>query len=103
MSFFPTVLAQNRTALREGLKIVRRIVATNPSPAGLTTAELYKLALKEDVPTDFKALPLPHAPSIPLNSRGKNLRKPFPVAPHPEHPIKSMSYATYPFAFIKCY
>lgn len=50
--------AHHQTALREGLKIVRKIVAENSPSPGFTTAELFKLAVKEHPPPDFKALKL---------------------------------------------
>jgi hypothetical protein len=83
------VSAHNQTALKEGLKIVRKVVASNPYPAGFTTAELFKLVAKETPPADFKALKLPTRPAS--YARSGNKRTPAPSPPCPSHPIKSMT------------
>lgn len=89
MNTLARISAQNKSALREGLKIVRKVVATNPYPAGFTTAELYKLAVKEPVPSDFHYEKLPlQRPSL---GKGGKQRIPEPAPPRPDHPIKSMT------------
>ena len=79
------ITAHNQTALREGLTIVRNILASNKYPDGFTTAELFKLLAKESPPADFKALKLPP------NVRSGNKKIPPPAPPRPNHPIKSMT------------
>lgn len=91
MSFIAQLNTQNRIALQEGLKIVRKVVAANPNPAGLTTAELFKLSVKEEPSLDVTYTLSPQ----PRTSYGKGgyQRTPGPLPPHPKHPIRSMTYA----------
>jgi hypothetical protein len=93
------VTAHNLTALREGLKIVRKVVASNPYPAGFTTAELFKLVSKESPPADFKALKLPHRP---VSAKNAIKRVPVPSPPRPNHPIKSMTCVRIVAIFLLC-
>ena len=83
------ITAHNQTALREGLNIVRKVVASNPYPNGFTTAELFKLLAKEPPPPDFKALKLPSR--MVSHARNGSKRIPAPAPPRPNHPIKSMT------------
>jgi hypothetical protein len=85
------VTAHNQNALREGLKIVRNVVASNPYPAGFTTAELFKLVAKQTPPKDFKALKLPSRPASNPKTKSGSKRIPAPLPPRPNHPIKSMT------------
>lgn len=83
------VNAHNHTALKESLKIVRKVVASNPYPDGFTTAELFKLVAKEPSTTNFKPLKLPSRPIA--YAKGEIKRTPIPSPPRPNHPIKSMT------------
>ncbi|KAF8229753.1 hypothetical protein L208DRAFT_1187826, partial [Tricholoma matsutake] len=80
----------NHTALKESLKIVRKVVASNPYPDGFTTAELFKLVAKEPSTTNFKPLKLPSRPIA--YAKGEIKRTPIPSPPRPNHPIKSMTF-----------
>jgi hypothetical protein len=86
---FGRITAHKKTALRESLKIVRRVIASNPYPAGFTTAELFKLVVKEPPPADFQPLYLPPRPVPP--SKGGKQKLPMPLPPRPDHPIKSIT------------
>lgn len=77
---------------RHGLEIVRKLVSTNPE--GLTTKEIFALALKEKPPVSFKYEALPLAP-VKYGASG-HLRQPAPLPPHPEHPIRSVRCVLYP-------
>ncbi|TFK62235.1 hypothetical protein BDN72DRAFT_398823 [Pluteus cervinus] len=104
---------------REGLNIIRRIISTHPNishssqtATGLTTSELYKLALKEKPSEGFNGWrewvgnirgPRTNTGSTPSKTgaaprrNGKNpstagLPLKTDIPPHPEHPIRSMSY-----------
>ncbi|KAF9459730.1 hypothetical protein BDZ94DRAFT_1267532 [Collybia nuda] len=90
MNTLARISAQNKLSLQEGLKIVRKVVATNPNPAGFTTAELYKLAVKEPALSNFQyeVLPLRRA----TDGKGGKQRIPGPVPPRPDHPIRSMTF-----------
>ncbi|KAH6909654.1 hypothetical protein BKA70DRAFT_1399976 [Coprinopsis sp. MPI-PUGE-AT-0042] len=65
-------------AVKEGVAIVRKVLAENPSPKGWRTGEIYELALKEPVPEGFKCV-LPN---------GMFSQPP----PHIEHPIRSKKF-----------
>jgi len=90
MNSLARVSAQNQAAVREGLKIVRKLVATNPYPDGFTTAELFKLAVKEAPPADYKYENPPLR--LAARSRGGNQKNTVPLPPHPDHPIRSMTF-----------
>lgn len=97
MNALAQVAAHNLTSVREGLKIVRNVVANNPAPTGFTTAELFKLATKETPPADFKPHILPTRPDIVRKKQQPKYpkhqqQKPEPVPPRPDHPIRSMRY-----------
>ncbi|GLB39197.1 hypothetical protein LshimejAT787_0603590 [Lyophyllum shimeji] len=89
------VLQQKQLAINEGVKIIRNIVKTTPAPTGFTTQELYKLALKQPPPPDYRPLtprPSPTTPAKLVNRGGQNnIKVEAPQPPHPEHPIRSIS------------
>jgi hypothetical protein len=89
MNTLARISAQNKFALREGLKIVRKVVATNPSPTGFTTAELFKLSIKEPVPLEYQYEKLPLRTAT--CGKGGKQRFPEPAPPRPDHPIKSIT------------
>ncbi|KAF8881780.1 hypothetical protein BD779DRAFT_1545266 [Infundibulicybe gibba] len=90
MSALTRTTLPNRSAVQEGLKIVRRVVSANQNPNGLTTAEIFKFAIKEEIPVGFKHELSSIRSTIPSNGKGQKSALPMP--PHPEHPIKSMSF-----------
>lgn len=65
-----------------GLVVIRKILTENTS--GLTTQELYRLALKEKAPSSFR-VPAPVERYVPPAGRQSP-----PEPPHPQHPIHSM-------------
>ncbi|TFL07366.1 hypothetical protein BDV98DRAFT_557745 [Pterulicium gracile] len=67
-----------------GLVVIRKILTENTS--GLTTQELYRLALKEKAPSSFR-VPAPVERYVPPAGRQSP-----PEPPHPQHPIHSMSF-----------
>ncbi|KAF8651618.1 hypothetical protein AX16_004659 [Volvariella volvacea WC 439] len=108
---------QATTPIRESLKIVRGIIASHPTIAtnGLTTHELYKLALKEQPSKDFvpdeelvsaskkaaaaaaaAASALARGGIRPPKKKGAQQQEVLPgfgpLPPHPEHPIRSMKF-----------
>ncbi|KAJ7255239.1 hypothetical protein C8J57DRAFT_1345834 [Mycena rebaudengoi] len=91
-------VAHEKAALREGLRIVRTVIARDAkgSGPGLTTSELYKRALKEPpLPTFSETLPAEDEDaSSEATKYGRTGRKriPPPVPPHPRHPISSLSF-----------
>ncbi|RDB27620.1 hypothetical protein Hypma_003803 [Hypsizygus marmoreus] len=89
MAFVPRFGVQNQIALREGLKIIRNVMDANPSETGWTTAELFKLAIKQPPPPDYK-------PEIrtrkPIYDKKGNQIKIEVDPPHPEHPVKSVKF-----------
>ncbi|KAF8067885.1 hypothetical protein FPV67DRAFT_1163167 [Lyophyllum atratum] len=90
---FNRVVQQNQLALREGVKIVRNILATTPAPTGFTTNELFKLALKEAPPAEYQPPVQPTPPPVPtMHKHKKRPKLEVPEAPHPEHPVRSMSF-----------
>ncbi|TFK41688.1 hypothetical protein BDQ12DRAFT_678344, partial [Crucibulum laeve] len=82
----------NPTALKEGLRIVKTVVATNPSSSGLTTAEIYKLAIQQRPSASFQPWSVPPPPSKITYGKGGDQRIDGPLPPHLEHPIRSMAY-----------
>ncbi|KAF5383212.1 hypothetical protein D9615_004954 [Tricholomella constricta] len=91
---FQRVVQQNQTALKEGVAIVRNIIAKNPPPTGYTTLELYKLAIKEQPSPEFKP-PTQHTiPTRPkLDAKGQiKQATPSPEPPNPTHPVRSMTF-----------
>ncbi|KAF9450194.1 hypothetical protein P691DRAFT_701661 [Macrolepiota fuliginosa MF-IS2] len=71
-------------AIREGINLVRKILATQDCSKGLTTAELYQLALREAPPQDYKGdLRLRNRP---LDTKGISL------PPQNDHPVRSKAF-----------
>ncbi|KAF7323717.1 hypothetical protein MKEN_00592600 [Mycena kentingensis (nom. inval.)] len=82
----------HRASLREGLKIVRGVLNRNSKNEGLTTRELFRLAVQEPVSEEFTAglgtsrpwresgVPRPAGAQVP------------PGPPHAHHPVRSLSF-----------
>ncbi|KAJ7731162.1 hypothetical protein DFH07DRAFT_847816 [Mycena maculata] len=88
-------VAHDKAAVREGLKIVRKVIARDAVKSGLTTTEIYKLALKENAaPTFARTLPTEEDDSPKETQYGKAGRRriPPPEPPHPRHPVRSISF-----------
>ncbi|KXN82246.1 hypothetical protein AN958_02796 [Leucoagaricus sp. SymC.cos] len=73
-------VAQSST-IRAGLNIVRKVFANNDLSKGVSTHELYQLALREPIPEGFKGDP--RLTAEPGGIKGITL------PPHNEHPIRS--------------
>jgi hypothetical protein len=76
--------AATATRVEAGLFIVRKVLSENAS--GLTTQELYRLALKEKPASAFRP---------PVNPAPRHVDpkvKVPPTPPHLEHPVQSMSF-----------
>lgn len=97
------------TTISQGMSIIRKLLATDQFRVnGLTTAEMYKLALKEAPPSNYEGHIIQDrvVTKIPYTkSGGKKIPPPDP--PHLEHPIRSMRCVillgirlTRPFMFI---
>ncbi|KAF8636048.1 hypothetical protein AX17_003843 [Amanita inopinata Kibby_2008] len=66
------------TCLREGLRIVKDVIKNNISPSGLTTTEIFRLAVRSQPSPSFEP------PFVPENEP--------PFIPHPYHPVRSVKY-----------
>ncbi|KAK1217179.1 hypothetical protein PQX77_020187 [Marasmius sp. AFHP31] len=90
---------QRTIAIREGLRMLRNVFASDASKEGLTTSELYKLALKEKPGKEFldsmkqeekgKARVSATGSSTSSGVEGKEVP---PTPPNPKHPLKSMTF-----------
>ncbi|KAH9477719.1 hypothetical protein JR316_0009945 [Psilocybe cubensis] len=92
-----TFLQQRSAAQSAGFAIIRRILATHSFPDGVTTKQLYKLAVQEPIPQGFQPYPLgikyPKAPSKPVKQKSSKVVVKEPSYPeHPEHPIRSIRF-----------
>ncbi|KAG6849902.1 hypothetical protein H0H93_003916 [Arthromyces matolae] len=87
----------NNLALKSGVSIIRDIIAKNHSlkSEGLTTDELYKLALQQPPPADFYNPfiedGITHPRSPPPTKKGKPTIAP-PGFTNPEHPVRSKAF-----------
>ncbi|KAF7334250.1 hypothetical protein MSAN_02386400 [Mycena sanguinolenta] len=86
--------AHNKVAIREGLKIVRKVVARDAVKTPLSTADLYKLVLREAPPPTFASTIPEDDDSVHAIKYGKSGRRRIPATapPHPRHPVRSMSF-----------
>ncbi|KAJ6469521.1 hypothetical protein C8R45DRAFT_433471 [Mycena sanguinolenta] len=86
--------AHNRAAIREGLKIVRKVVARDAVKTPLSTSDLYKLVLREAPPPTFASAIPEDDDSVHAIKYGKSGRRriPAPAPPHPRHPVRSLSF-----------
>ncbi|KAK7046866.1 hypothetical protein R3P38DRAFT_2607960 [Favolaschia claudopus] len=85
--------AHNKAAVREGLKIVRKVIARDAVKTPLSTATIYKLAVREPPPPTF-ALTIPESDETTQVEYLKSGRRrtPAPNPPHPRHPVRSLSF-----------
>ncbi|KAJ7484489.1 hypothetical protein FB451DRAFT_1393036 [Mycena latifolia] len=93
-------VAQNKVALREGLKIVRKVIARD-GKTGLTTAEIFRLAIREPPPPTYGeaiqtvretySITDDAAPEATYGRAGRR-RIPPPSPPNPRHPVRSISF-----------
>ncbi|KAJ7512556.1 hypothetical protein B0H11DRAFT_2214342 [Mycena galericulata] len=85
--------AHNTAAVREGLRIVRKVIARDAAKTPLSTTEIYKLALKEPPPPTFSAT-IPDDSTVPEHKYARSGRRriPAPEPPHPRHPVRSISF-----------
>ncbi|KAJ7885117.1 hypothetical protein B0H14DRAFT_3432059 [Mycena olivaceomarginata] len=88
--------AQNKAAVREGLKIVRKVIARDAAKTPLSTAALYRLAVREAPPPSYAlSIPSPEDEGAQKElgyGRSGRKRVPGPTAPHPRHPVRSISF-----------
>jgi hypothetical protein len=86
--------AHNKAAISEGLKIVRKVIARDAVKTPLSTADLYKLVVREAPPPTFVNTIPSEDDSTPAVKYGKSGRRriPAPAPPHPRHPVRSMSF-----------
>ncbi|KAF5364782.1 hypothetical protein D9758_009346 [Tetrapyrgos nigripes] len=95
VSLWSRVGPQNTTAIREGLRMARKVFANEHlSATGLTTSELYQLMLKEKPVEEFRPYDVKKnvlGAHWKLSAPGSKKTVP-PLPPHPEHPIRSMSF-----------
>lgn len=97
------------TIISQGMSVIRKVLATEQfRVSGLTTAEMYKLALKEAPPSNYEGHILEDrvVTKIPNTKSGRK-KIPPPEPPHLEHPIRSMRCViflgirlTRPFMFV---
>ncbi|KAJ4000581.1 hypothetical protein F5050DRAFT_1803924 [Lentinula boryana] len=80
--------------ISHALSIVRPLLATEQfRKAGLTTAEMYRLALKEAPPPNFEKYAVHENRDTDIRYTKSGQRKnPPPSPPHMEHPIRSMRF-----------
>ncbi|KAG6853006.1 hypothetical protein C0991_007489 [Blastosporella zonata] len=82
-------------ALRGGVSILRGILAKNKNHPGLTTEELYKLALEEPPPAGYYN---PHLtdgvpfPPMPAPSKKGKPKQQSPPPPNMDHPVRSKAF-----------
>ncbi|KAG6888806.1 hypothetical protein C0995_005826 [Termitomyces sp. Mi166 len=88
----------HKLALQGGLSVVRQLLANKDTPlhdAGMTTEELYQLALQQPPPSGYynphikDGVPFPPLP--PPAKKGKKKEQP-PGPPNPEHPVRSKAF-----------
>ncbi|KAL0958308.1 hypothetical protein HGRIS_000453 [Hohenbuehelia grisea] len=83
---------RNNSALKEGINIVRKVIQERSSPAGFTTSELYRLALKEKPSSSF----IPPAAQFTINppkyGYEGSLKRSSAAMPHPTHPVHSKKF-----------
>jgi hypothetical protein len=99
-SRFSVFVHQRATAKSLGIAIVRDIFRKHQFPEGVSTKQLYKLALQEPAPPDFQPFPLKRPVFRPLKPTKSKKKVVLPdpdllYPPNPEHPIRSMRYATF--------
>jgi len=86
-----SVLARGtKPYLREGLAIVRQVLTNRSDATGLTTHELFNLAVNQ--PPSKKIDHEPLSPSSITYGKGGKARISAPLPPHPEHPVRSLSF-----------
>ncbi|KAI3608717.1 hypothetical protein WG66_003872 [Moniliophthora roreri] len=86
---------QKAAAVREGLRMVRGIMASDTSKDGLTTSQIYQIAVKKRPSPQFKSLLKQSKDSVVgVNVYGKsgNLKMSPPPPLNPLHPLKSMTF-----------
>ncbi|KAF9482720.1 hypothetical protein BDN70DRAFT_874741 [Pholiota conissans] len=97
-SAVPKFIQQRCAARAAGIDIVRNIFRTQQFPDGVSTKQLYKLAVQEPAPPGFEPYPLPRPPAraVPKTRHGKSkiivpeARDLYPS--HPDHPIRSIRF-----------
>ncbi|KAG5642602.1 hypothetical protein DXG03_002500 [Asterophora parasitica] len=91
---FTRLTQQKHVAVKEGVAIVRRILARKALPTGYTTQELYKLTLKEAPSAVYEAPERHILPTAPKYTTGGEVlsRTPPPAPPNPNHPVRSIKF-----------
>ncbi|KAJ7636990.1 hypothetical protein FB45DRAFT_907955 [Roridomyces roridus] len=88
-------VAHDNAALQQGIRLVRKVIARDATKMGLTTTQIYKLALREPPPPSF-ALTIPaeseESSKGTRYARTGRKRIPPPEPPHPRHPVRSISF-----------
>jgi hypothetical protein len=83
-----SILRQGRLAqtnvIREGISVVRKVLAENDLSKGVSTAELFQLALRQPPPQNFEG--------DPLLCGGPGGIKGITKPSHNDHPIRSKVY-----------
>jgi hypothetical protein len=94
VSLWSRVGPQNTSAIREGLRMARKVFANEQiSASGLTTSELYRLMLKEKPAEGFVVYDVKkNVLGFDRDAGQPGGKKLPPVPAHPEHPIRSMRY-----------
>ena len=95
-------IQQRSSAKSAGISIIRHILKTKQFPEGVTTKQLYQLAVQEPAPPGFEAYPLPptvrRAKTVPKKIRHVPQEMLDSYPPNPAHPIRSMTCApSHPF------
>ncbi|KAL0567747.1 hypothetical protein V5O48_014247 [Marasmius crinis-equi] len=92
VSLYTKFTPHRSAAIREGLRMVRNVIASDASKDGLTTSELYNLALKERPRKDFIEV-------LKQAKEGETTkvvqvagREEVPAPPNPKHPLKSLTF-----------
>ncbi|KAF9254197.1 hypothetical protein L218DRAFT_992429 [Marasmius fiardii PR-910] len=98
VSLYTKFTPQRTAAIRDGLRIIRNIFSSDASKDGLTTSQIYDLALKEKPGKEYldalRAGSNSKVKRIVAVSQGKleDGKAEPPAPPHPKHPLKSMTF-----------
>ncbi|KAK7047804.1 hypothetical protein VNI00_006132 [Paramarasmius palmivorus] len=99
VNLFSRNTPQKTAAVREGLRMVRSIMASDTSKDGLTTSQIYQIAVKKKPNAEFKSLLKEVRLSAAkveqqqaTNGQSGSLKAPPPAPPRPLHPLKSMTF-----------
>ncbi|KAK7021059.1 hypothetical protein VNI00_017548 [Paramarasmius palmivorus] len=98
VNLFSRNTPQKTAAVREGLRMVRSIMASDTSKDGLTTSQIYQITVKKRANVEFKSFLKEVGLSAAkveqqqaTNGQSGSLKAPPPAPPRPLLPLKSMT------------